>query len=227
MRPGSPVRLAWESKLCCDDPASGRLCLAELVDPLLVRGHPLGRMGQRRVQFSHQLLLIGTMGPLDLAVELRGFTFDAGMTDAVIFDMPAELGLELMAIAGPDFLNPERELFDDVIDEVLSVGLCVFVADLERPDASCIIDSGLLEPADFFAALASEGEELAVHLDVMARHLLVVALGVDFAQARSAWAPANAIAAQNACYVSVRDFDVVIARQVPDDPDRSEVIFAS
>ena len=65
------------------------------------------------------------MGPLDLAVELRGFTFDVGMTDAVIFDMPAELGLELMAIAGPDFLNPERQLFDDVIDEVLSVGLRV------------------------------------------------------------------------------------------------------
>ena len=135
MRPGSPVRLAWESKLCCDDPASDRLCLAELVDPLLVRGHPLGRMGQRRIQFFHPLLLIGTMGPLDLAVELRGFTFDVGMTDAVIFDMPAELGLELMAIAGPDFLNPGRELFDDVFDEVLSVGLCVFVADLERPDA--------------------------------------------------------------------------------------------
>ena len=227
MGPGSPARLAWESKLCCDDPALDRLCPAELVVPLLVRGHPLGRMGKCRVQFFHPLLLIGTMGPLDLAVELLGSTFDVGMADAVILDVPMELGLELMAIVGSDFLNPEWELFDDVIDEVLSVGLCVFVADLERPDTRSVIDSGILEPADLLAALASEGEELAVHLDVMARQLLVVALGVDFAQARSAWAPANAIAAQNACYVSVRDFDVVIARQVPDDPDRSEVIFAS
>ena len=227
MRPGSPARLAWDSKPCCDDPASDRLCPAELVVPLLVRGHPLGRMGKCRVQFFHPLLLIGTMGPLDLAVELLGSTFDVGMADAVILDVPMELGLELMAIVGSDFLNPEWELFDDVIDEVLSVGLCVFVADLERPDTHSVIDSGILEPADLLAALASEGEELAVHLDVMARQLLVVALGVDFAQARAAWAPANAIAAQNACYVSVRDFDVVIARQVPDDPDRSEVIFAS
>jgi len=29
-----------------------------------------------------------------------------------------ELGLQLMAIVGPDFLDAERELFDDVIDEV-------------------------------------------------------------------------------------------------------------
>ena len=136
------MRLAWESKLCCDDPAPDRPCLAELVNPLLVLEHPLGRMGQRHVQLFHPLLLIGTMVPLDLAVELRGFTFDVGMTDAVIFDMPAELGLELMAIVDPDFLNPERQLFDDLIDEVLSVGLCAFVADLERPDAGSAWGSG-------------------------------------------------------------------------------------
>ena len=136
------MRLAWESKLCCDDPAPDRLCPAELVNPLLVLEHPLGRMGQRRVQLFHPLLLIGTMVPLDLAVELRGFMVDVGMTDAVIFDMPAELGLELMAIVDPDFLNPERQLFDDVFDEVLSVGLCAFVADLEHPYAGSAWGSG-------------------------------------------------------------------------------------
>jgi hypothetical protein len=62
----------------------------------------------------------------------------------------------------------------------------VFVVDLERPDAGCIINGSILETADFLAALAAKGEELDVHLDVMARNLLVVTLGVDFAQARSA-----------------------------------------
>ena len=58
------------------------------------------------------------MGALDLAVQLRGSTPDVSMTDALIFDVPMELGLELMPIVGPDFLDAERELFDDVIDEV-------------------------------------------------------------------------------------------------------------
>ena len=53
------------------------------------------------------------------------------MADALIFDVPVELGLELMAIDSPDFLDPERELFDDVIDEVDCVGLCVLVVDLD------------------------------------------------------------------------------------------------
>ena len=126
------------------------------------------------------------MGSLDLAVELWGSALDVGMADALILDMPVELGLELMAVVGPDLLDAERELFDDVIDEVDRVGLCVFVVDLERPDAGGIVDRGILEPADLLAALASEGEELDVHLDVMAWHLLVVTLGVEFAHACSA-----------------------------------------
>ena len=102
------------------------------------------------------------MGSLDLAVELWGSALDVGMADALILDMPVELGLELMAVVGPDLLDAERELFDDVIDEVDRVGLCVFVVDLERPDAGGIVDRGILEPADLLAALASEGEELDV-----------------------------------------------------------------
>ncbi len=89
------------------------------------------------------------MGALDLAVQLRGSALDVGMADTLIFDMPVELGLELMPIVGPDFLDAERELFNDVIDEVDRVGLCVFVVDLERPDAGRVrgglakLDSGL------------------------------------------------------------------------------------
>ena len=108
------------------------------------------------------------MGPLDFSVQLRGSTLDVGMTDALVFDMPVELGLELMAVIGPDFFDAEREFFDDVIDEVVRVCLCLFVVDLERPDTRCVIDRGILEPSYFLAALANEGQELDIHLDVMA-----------------------------------------------------------
>ena len=88
------------------------------------------------------------MRALDLAVQLRGAALDVGMPDALVLDVPVELGLELMAIVGSDFLDAERELFDDVIDEVDGVGLCVFVVDFEGPDAGCVVDGSILEPAD-------------------------------------------------------------------------------
>ena len=167
------------------------------------------------------------MGSLDLAVQLWSSTFDVSMADALIFDVPVELGLELVAVVGSDFLDAERELFDDVIDKVLSVGLCVFVVNLERPDTCSVVNSGILEAADFLAAFADESEELDVHLDVMAGNLLVVTLGVNFAHAGSARQSANTVTTQNARHASVRDCDAVISRQIPDDPDRSEMIFAA
>lgn len=167
------------------------------------------------------------MGSLDLAVELGSSALDIGMADALIFDVPVELGLELMAIIGSDFLDAERELFDDVIDEVDRVGLSMFIIDLESPDARSVVNGCILEPADLLAALSDEGEELDVHLDVMTWHLFVVTLGVDFAHARSARQPANTVSPENARHACVGDCDAVISRQIPDDPDRSEMIFAA
>lgn len=57
-----------------------------------------------------KLLLIGAMRSFDLAVQLRGSALDIGMSDALIFNMPMELSLELMAVISPDFLDAEREL---------------------------------------------------------------------------------------------------------------------
>lgn len=167
------------------------------------------------------------MGALDLAVQLRSSAFDVSMSDALIFDVPVELGLELMPVIGPDFPDAERELFDDVIDKLDRVGLCVFVIDFERPDARRIVDGGILEAPDFLAGFTDKGKELNIHLDVVPRNLLVVTLGVDFAHARSARQATNAIAAQNARYASVGYCDAVITRQIPDDPDRPKVIFAT
>ena len=125
------------------------------------------------------------MGTLDLAVELRGSALDVGMTDALILDMQAELSLELMPVVGPDLLDAERELFNDVIDKVDRVGLCVFVVDLECPDAGRIVDGSILEPSDFLAALADEGEELDVLSNKIAWCLrLVVAFSIRVTSSR-------------------------------------------
>ena len=49
-------------------------------------------------------------------------------------------------------------------------------------------------------------------MDVTAQYLLVVAFSVDFAHAGYARQAANPVAAQNARYTSVGDFDTMIAR---------------
>ena len=44
---------------------------------------------------------------LDLTVELWQTRFDVGMTNAFVFDMSMEAGLEFMAIVGAGFLDSE------------------------------------------------------------------------------------------------------------------------
>jgi hypothetical protein len=70
-----------------------------------------------------ELLLVGPVRPLDLAIELRGAWLDVGMTDALVLDVPMELGLELMAIVGSHLADPEGEPGNDVVDEGDRIGL--------------------------------------------------------------------------------------------------------
>ena len=92
--------------------------------------------------------------------------------------MPVELGLELMAIVGADFANPKGELLDNVIEDVYGVGLCVTLIDLQGTYAGRIVNGCILETADILTAFSVEGKELDVHLDMVARNLLGIALGV-------------------------------------------------
>jgi hypothetical protein len=85
-----------------------------------------------------ELLLVGPVRAFDLPVELRRPWLDAGMTDALVLDMPMELGLELMAIVGAHLADPEGEPGNDAVDEGDRIGLGVPVVDLERPDAGRI-----------------------------------------------------------------------------------------
>ena len=54
------------------------------------------------------------------------------MADALVFDVPMELYLELMAIVGPHLADPEGELGDDVVDEGDRIGLSVPVLELHH-----------------------------------------------------------------------------------------------
>jgi hypothetical protein len=96
-----------------------------------------------------KLLAAGAVWSFYFSVEFGRAAFDKCAADTAVFDMPVELGLELMTIIGSDFSYPEWELVDDVIDKVLSVSLGMLLVDLERADAGGVINGGILEAAYF------------------------------------------------------------------------------
>lgn len=123
-----------------------------------------------------------------------------GMADTEVFDVPMELGLEFMAIICSDFAYTERELLDNVIDEVDRVCLSVLFVDFQGANAGCVIDCSILEPACLLALFSDESQELDVHLDMMTRNLFVIAFGMNFAKTRSAREPIQAIALEYPVY---------------------------
>ncbi len=77
-----------------------------------------------------ELLLVGAVGALDLAVELRCPRFDIRMSDTQIFNMPMELRLEFMTTIGSDLLDSKRELGNDVVNKSDCVLLRMTLVDL-------------------------------------------------------------------------------------------------
>ena len=75
-------------------------------------------------------LLIGSVGSLNFTIELWRAPLDVGVSNALVFNVPMELDLELMAIVSSNFANAERELLNDMINEVDRVCLRVLVVDL-------------------------------------------------------------------------------------------------
>ena len=107
-----------------------------------------------------------------------------------------------------------------------------FVAAMERGSQQidavmldrAVIDRRVLVALDRLSVFAVEFQELDVNLDLMAGHLLLVALGVDLADARPARQSAQTMPLENAVDASIGELDGVIARQVPDDAHRPEMI---
>ncbi len=62
------------------------------------------------------------------------------MTNALIFNVHMELGLEFLAIIGLNFPKTKREHCNDFIVEVDGVGLIEQVTNLECPNARDVVD---------------------------------------------------------------------------------------
>ena len=146
------------------------------------------------------------------------------MTNALVFDMPMELGLELVAIIGSHFFDAKRELGDDIVDEGDGIGLVVALIDFEGPDTRCIINSCVLITFDRFVIFVFECQELHIDLDLMAGNLFLIPDGVNFAQPRAAWQLAYPITREDTINTCARDLDVMVAGQIPNDANRPEMV---
>src|SRR5215470_1049531 len=148
---------------------------------VVVEGLPLGESRReidvvRVAQELVELLLIGAMRALDLAVELRRAGLDVHVPDTLVGEMPVEEGLELLPAIRAHRVDAKRELLDDVVEERDRVLLRVARVDLEGPHPGGVVDRRVLVAADALAALALQRQELHVDLDVMAGDLLLMAM---------------------------------------------------
>lgn len=84
------------------------------------------------------------------------------MTGSLVFDVPVELGLELMPVARPHFADTEWGALDDVIEEVDGIGLGVPAVDLEGPDTCGVIDGGVLIAFDRLSVLSRKIRNLTM-----------------------------------------------------------------
>jgi hypothetical protein len=121
------------------------------------------------------------VGSLDFAVELMGASFDVGVPDPEIFDMPVEFGLELVTVVSWSVANTDRKLLYDVVNKIDGVCLRMLLVDHERPNSGRIVDRCVLETTNLFALCSFKVQKLNVHLNVMPCHLLLIAFGVQLA----------------------------------------------
>ena len=77
----------------------GTVGSGEVVEQLLLGQFGVQIVIARVAEKLVELLLVGSVGSFDLAVELRRTGFDVGVADAFVFDMPVKLRLELGPIA--------------------------------------------------------------------------------------------------------------------------------
>ena len=78
------------------------------------------------------------------------------MADALVFDVPVELGLELVAVVRPHLADAEWESLYDVVEEVDGVDLGVPAVDLESSDAGGVVDGGVLVAFDWLSVFSAE-----------------------------------------------------------------------
>jgi hypothetical protein len=98
-----------------------------------------------------------------------------------------EQRLELVTSVRSESVDPERELFHHIVEKGNSISLVMPAIDLEGLHPGCVVDRRVLEAADSMTVRALEAQNLHVCLNVMARDLLSVAVGMDSSAPCVSW----------------------------------------
>ena len=173
-----------------------------------------------------ELVLIGSVRPLDFAIELRRPRFDVDVFHAQVRDVPVKQRLELMTSIGSNGSYPKRELLDHIVDEVDGVGLRMAAVHLECANSRGVIDGRVLVTPHRRALLPYQRQELHVHLHVVAGNLLLVPVRMDGAPSDAVRKSVEAMPLADPVDGRVGRLDVVVASEVPDNADRPRVVRA-
>jgi hypothetical protein len=164
------------------------------------------------------------MGPLDLAVKLRRPWLDVDVLHAQVSHVPMEERLELVAAIRSDRADSKRELFHDVVDAVDRIRPCVALVYLECSDSRGVIDRRVLIAPNGRSLPSRKRDELRVYLHVLARNLLLAPVRVHGASSDSVRNSGQAMLLTDSVDRCIRDFDVVIALEIPGNADRPNVV---
>ena len=91
-----------------------------------------------------ELFVVDAMRALDFAVEPRRRWSDVDVLDAFVEQVPMEAGLELGSVVGLDLHNVERQLLDDVVDELDRGLLIQSLIDPQDTESGTVINGGVL-----------------------------------------------------------------------------------
>ena len=96
----------------------GSVEVVEVLRFLELVGEQAGVVDDDAVEESVELLGVDAVGSLDLSVQARGAGLDVDVLDAAVEEVPMEGALELGAVVGLDALGRERQLDQDVVEEL-------------------------------------------------------------------------------------------------------------
>ena len=113
------------------------MVVVEVLPLLELQREHLGVVDDHTVEHPIELLGVDPVRALDLAVQPRRRRPDVDVLDPTVEDMPVELGLELRAVVGLDPPDVERELLQDVVDELDRALPAEPVVDPQDSEAGC------------------------------------------------------------------------------------------
>lgn len=157
-------------------PLQGHVRPAFIVLPFPLREQPRAVPDGDELVHAIELLIVGPVAPLHLAVLFRRTDFRFAMRDAEVLEVPAERVGELGAVVRLDLLDGEREGRSHLLDEVRGALHGVVVVDAENAEPRAVVDGGeLIVP---LACETEVHEEFHVHLHAIAGDGLLIPLGI-------------------------------------------------